>query len=170
VLTIPVKRAPNGILDAFTFINEHPVLRALIKVRVSDYCTQCSQCLSNLSTDLDLGDMRFFEEPYSAVPPPSGNPKIVHSTLPIHGHHYPQWTALGPGPHSHPLHPLHPTTMPQPQYYFPPRHVIDPADPPFPLNVGRSSIPKQDHVLYQQQAAQYPPYLSDDEVFMKSWH
>ncbi|KAF5316248.1 hypothetical protein D9619_006431 [Psilocybe cf. subviscida] len=159
VLTIPVKPAPNGILDAFTFIDAHPVPRALISLVL----------IMNFSIDLDHGEMRFIEEPYSTLSSPSGNPKIVHSTLPVNGHHYPQWTALGPGPHSHPLHPLYPTTMPQPQYYFPPRHVIDPDDPPFPLNVGRSSIPKLDHVLYQQQVAQYPPFLSDGEVFTRPW-
>lgn len=54
----------------------------------------------------------------------------------------PQWALFAPGPHSHPLHPMYPTLIPQPQYYFPPQpvpgHLIQ---LPFPMMPNSTFIP-----------------------------
>ena len=57
----------------------------------------------------------------------------------------PQWALFAPGPHSHPLHPMYPTLIPQPQYYFPPQpvpgHLIH---LPFPIMPNSTFIPGPD--------------------------
>ncbi|KAF8966353.1 hypothetical protein BDZ97DRAFT_706037 [Flammula alnicola] len=63
------------------------------------------------------------------------------STLVINGQELPQWASHVPGPHSHPLHPMHPTMMPQPQYYFPPQQTGHSMQPAFPMVAHPAVIP-----------------------------
>ncbi|KDR80688.1 hypothetical protein GALMADRAFT_241076 [Galerina marginata CBS 339.88] len=65
------------------------------------------------------------QAPFQLVQPPMG--------LSAHGQDRRQWSSFVPGLQSHPLHPMYPNVVPQPQYYFPPQPSGAPNEPPFPM-------------------------------------
>ena len=93
--------------------------------------------------------------------PPSGTFHAFRDVpLTVNGHVLPQWESHAPVPHSHLLHSMYPTVIPQEQYYFPPHPAQHSTLSAFPMSTNM--------VLSQGAGSQHNHYYAPESDIGRS--